>query len=691
MSETLHRFLNPRSVAVVGASERQERAVTSIQAMRGTGLELHLVNPNRSEAFGMPVHPSLQAIGSPVDAVLCLVSAELAVSAVADARAAGAGGAVVIAGGFSEAGEAGAELERQLVRAADGMPLLGPNCNGFVRPGTHVRLTGAPPLPLPAGQIGLVSQSGALLGAFGVTASERAVGISTVITTGNETALDLADCLNFLVDDPETRVIGLAVEAVRDPERFFAAARRAVAANKPVVAMKLGRSARGREITTSHTGAIAGEPWVYDAAFRQHGIASALDVDDLMDRLAILAQLPSGRWTAVERLGVMSGSGGWAALTGDIAAEEGLEIPGLSELRPAICEIVPDRVTVNPLDMTGFAQGRVDIMTRIADVFLREGQVDGLLAYHFLNEEAGASAVAVSEALKGAAERSEVPVILASLIASHPGDWARQLSEDGVAIGRGVRGTIRGLQTMGDFVRYRGKERDVPTVELIPRPDAPTVESTAGPMLGFGAAMELLESIGIPTAPYRLVANGEPVKVESIGFAGPYVVKLADVPHRTELGAVRVGVAPEDLDATVAELRTIAEREGVAADVVVQPLVAIEGEAFVGGQLDADLGPLVVSGLGGVLVEALGGACGRLAPLNAVDVEELLDEIGSAGVFAGLRGSAPWDRGQLADVIAAASRLTAGATSWLSTFDINPLVVTSSGFMAVDGLFLLKK
>jgi acyl-CoA synthetase (NDP forming) len=687
----LHRFFRPASVAVVGASDRQERSNNAVLSMRAAGMMLYFVNPNRAEAYGERTYPDLRSIGAPVDAVLSLVPATAALRAVADAREAGAGGIVVIAGGFGESGPEGAELERRLREAAGGLPVLGPNCNGFVSPGNGARLSGAPrALEFPAGSIGVVSHSGAMLGSLGLAAAGRGVGYSSLISTGNETVLDMAAALEFLVDDEDTRCIALVIETVRNPERFFAAVRRATGRRKPIVALKLGRSDRGQEIATSHTGALAGEAWVYDAALRQHGITVASDLVDLLDRVALLAQIPTDRWTRVDGLVVAGLSGGTSALASDVCAEEGIELPRLTELTDAINAVLPERTTINPLDMTGFVMGNAEAIRQVLDVVGGSDQVDAVVLQWFLDEATGEAGAAFVEAAVGAAKRLDKPVIIGSVEDSHPGEWARNLPSQGVAIGRGLRATARGLRTMGDFQRFvqrqAGEEAPTP-VPPVSRPDARPVETDAGLMLPFDAAMSVLSSAGIPIAPYVVLeADGDR---GPLPFAPPYVLKLADVPHRSDIGAVRTGVGPEDFANTVAELRTIAREHGAPARVVVQPQVTIDGEALLGVQGQSDLGPLVVFGLGGIFVELLGKVSGRLAPLTSADADDLLDELAGTGVFAGARGRRPWDRAQLVDVLMTTGRLAAGARHWLRSMDVNPLALTPQGFVALDALCLV--
>jgi acyl-CoA synthetase (NDP forming) len=686
--ERLGRFLRPRSVAIVGASERQVRSNNAVAAMREAGLELYFVNPRRPEVYGERAYRTVVDIGRPVDAVMSIVNAELAIEAVADARESGAGGVVVIAGGFAEAGPEGMELQRRLAEAAGPMPVLGPNCNGFLRTDVGARLSGVPRLRFPRGSIGLVTHSGALIGALGLGAAARNIGFSSLISTGNEMAIDMADCLDFFVEDGETVAIGLVVETIRSPARFFAAARRARAAGKPIVALKLGRSARGQEIATSHTGALAGQPWVYDAVFRQHGISSACDVVDLLDRLWLFDQLPREQWCAVDGLAILSLSGGWCALASDICEQEDVPLPALADLLDPINQVVPERTTANPLDMTGFAMGRTDVLSDLLAIYDASPDVDALMIQWFVDASAEGPGRAMIDAAQAAAARTRKPVLIGSIEDGDLGGWARALPEHGVVVGRGLRSTVRGLATMREFVRYEGDGNGLPEPEPVTRPAGDIVDSSAGPMLGFAAGMELLRRHGVAVAPYAVIEADEDPGRAFTEIESPYVLKLADVPHRTELDAVRSGLDRDAAVRALSDLRAIAVREGVPGRVAVQPQVTFEGEAFIGADRRSGLGPLVMCGVGGIFVEILGATGGALAPLTLRDADRLLGALEPAGVFDGLRGASPWPRQDLARVLVSVGRLLAGSEAWLSSLDINPLAVTRTGLVALDCLCL---
>ncbi len=381
----LSRLLSPASLAVVGANEALGMSNNAVLPMLEAGRTVHLVNPTRQELYGLPALPSLTALGAPVDAVLSLVNAERSVAVVEEAAALGCGGVVVAAAGFSEMGDAGSSLQHRISEVAreTGLAVIGPNCSGFKNVPLGVNLFTGGRIDPPPGGVSIVSQSGFLMRSAMAAADQRRLGVAISVSSGNEAVCDLADYVEAFIDDPSTSVICLVIETIRRPAAFFSAVARARRAGMSVLALKLGRSDRARQIMQSHTGSIAGDSWVYELAFAEHGIVSARDVDDLFDRAQLLAQLPADRHSAIGRIGIITTSGGVAALATDLADSEGLELPTLEELAPWVRERVPGD-TVNPLDLTGFVMSQPDVMRELFDRYA--DAVDALVLAWWLGE-----------------------------------------------------------------------------------------------------------------------------------------------------------------------------------------------------------------------------------------------------------------------------------------------------------------
>jgi len=691
---SLARVLDPKTIAIVGASESSPYAANS----RGTldsDAKVYYVNPRHASVFGQGTVPDLRSIGTPVDAVLSLMSAERTTDLVAEAAACDAGGVITVAGGFSEYGSDGLVLQERLSTAAwaANMPVIGPNGVGYINVPKKLDLTMLPHFSRRAGGVSMIAHSGAAIEAMGAAAWRAGgVGFNLMISAGNEPVTDLADYLNYLVDDPATEIICLVVEKIRRPGAFFAAAARARAAGKPIVAIKLARTERTQRMAMSHTGTLTGDAWTYEQAFRQAGILRADEIDELADRVQFMEQLPRSQWSPVRGLFVFTGTGGFAAMAGDLADAEGVEIPEVPRLSEFIGSVVPGATVPNPLDATGFMNSRPEVVEAIMTTYLSAPEFDtNIFLSQFADWDVTGRRAAESFAQRThAAGPGAGPTIIAPL-AGTGGRWLEDLrSQYGVAIGNGLRGCLRGLNTMAAFMRSRPDAaiRDPATVAVMPRPAVAAVDGEAGPMLPFAATMDLLTAAGIPVAPYQLVRD--PVDARSVPFAGPYVAKLADVAHRTEHGAVRLGVPAEGLADAVGELRALARRSELPELVAVQRMIDGEGEAFIGIRGDSELGPVVAFGLGGVFVEVLGRISGRLAPFTSADAADLIAEFDDLGVLSGVRGRRPWNREALAAMLVQAGQLAAAGREWIDTLDINPLIFDGEGFAAVDGLCLLR-
>jgi acetate---CoA ligase (ADP-forming) len=700
LKDNIRRLLRPRTVAIVGANEKMPQSNNAFNFMRDSAIELFLVNPNRPTLYDRPVHSSLSAIGRPIDAILGLVNAERTIELVAEAAATGSGGVVAHADGFRECGAAGVAREQQLIAASEGrVAVLGPNCNGFIDLNRGVKLSGAPPVSILRGTVAVVAHSGALMSAVASAGFGREIGFGHLISTGNEAVVDLADCVEFLLDDPVVSAICIVLESVRRPAAFFAAAARAAELDKPIIALKLGRGARAQAIVSSHTGAIAGESWAYDAVFRQYGIAVAHDIAEVADRVAYFAQLPRTKWVPVKGVAVLTTSGGGASLISDIFSDHNIPMPELESVKDGLAQLLPNAKVSNPLDMTGSVVTKPDLGDKVLQLYSRATEADTLVMNWFCDDAIMTIGGPLLERFSKLGGSSPLTVGYGSFDDGGLGEWARSLPAQNIAVTRGLISTARALQTMRQFMLHRERLLSTPGVaatSVLPAPAADRiVASDVGPMLDFGSAMALLEAAGLRVAPFRVIGPSSPIDAAIAdlvkdGMKSPFVVKLADVPHRTDIGAVRLGVTYADLTGAVVELRQLAIDRGVPGAVAIQPQLAAQGEAFLGVKNNSALGPMVVCGLGGIFVEVLKRAVGLMAPFTRQQAMTALDELADTGVFQGLRGARPWDPEVLADALDATGRLADGARSWLETLDINPLLYVNGEFVAVDALVVLR-
>jgi acyl-CoA synthetase (NDP forming) len=686
--ENLARLLTPASVAVVGASENLGMSNNAVLPMLEAGIDVGLVNPTRDQVYDRPTAPSLSALARPVDAVLSLVSAERSIAVVEEAAFIGCGGVAVAAGGFAEMGDVGVGLQARLVEAAGPMAIVGPNCSGFMNVRESVNLFTGGRIVLHRGPVSVVSQSGFLLRSALAAGAQRQLGFGVAVSSGNEAVTGLHDYVELLADDPETRVIALVIEKIRDADRFLAAVERASAADTAVVALKLGRTEQSREIMRSHTGAIADESWVYDLVLRDAGVLTAHDIDDLLDLAQLLAQVPRERRRPIRGVAVMASSGGVAGVAADAAHDAGIVLPPLDELEDWVRERVPGGGTHNPLDMTGFVMRDPERLRDLFEGYAHVDAVDALVLCWWAAEGDEAWSRTLLEPFAEVAARASIPLIVTSVETTAIGGWTRAYHDRHVSFCRGLRSTYRALDALDRIARSRAGTTTVAT-SAAPWESAPPrlVDSPIGPIVSFGDAMRLLAEAGIPVAPFVVLERADDdVAVDALGAR--VVVKLADVPHRTELDAVRLGVPRDEVPAVVRELRAVARDHGAPEAMVVQAMVDAHGEAFAGLLSTTDLGPVVLFGRGGVLVEVTGRVDGRRLPLRPGAAEQLVDDVAGPESVAYLRGQVPWATGPLVTAVEGVAELWRRHGSWLHSADLNPLLVTAEGVSAVDALLV---
>jgi acetate---CoA ligase (ADP-forming) len=685
-SDHLARLLSPASVAVVGASEKLGMSNNAVLPMLDAGIDVALVNPNRDQVYDRPTAPNLSALSRPIDAVLSLVSAGRSIAVVEEAASIGSGGVAVAAGGFAEMGDEGRALQARLVEAAGPMAIVGPNCSGFMNVRERVNLFTGGRIALHPGPVSVVSQSGFLLRSTLAAGQQRQLGFGIAVSSGNEAVTGLHDYVELLADDPETRVICLVIEKIRDAERFLAAVERARAADTAVVALKLGRTERSREIMRSHTGAIADESWVYDLVLRHAGVLTAHDVDDLLDLSQLVAQVPRERRRPVRGVAVMASSGGVAAVAADAAHDTGIQLPALEELDDWVRERVPGDGMRNPLDMTGFVMRDPERLRELFDGYAHADAVDALVLCWWAAEGDEAWSRTLLEPFAEVAARASVPLIVTPVEATSLGDWTRSYHDRNVVFCRGLRSTYRALDAL-DRVARTPAAGFAPPATPLPSAPPPLVDSPVGPIVPFADAMRLVADAGVTVAPFVVLDGAD--DDDRIDALGSHVaVKLADVPHRTELDAVRLGIPRAGVPAVVRELRAIARAHDAPETVAVQAMVAAHGEAFAGLLARTDLGPVVLLGLGGVLVEVAGQVEGRRLPLGPGAAEQLVDEVAGPATFARLRGQEPWAPGPLVAAVEGVAELWRRHGSWLQSFDLNPLLVTADGVCAIDALLV---
>jgi acyl-CoA synthetase (NDP forming) len=698
----IEAMLNPSSIALVGATESSAWSAALIGNLRSHGYEgrLHLVNPRHANQFGMPCHPSLSAIAEPVDCAWVMTGTDAVPAVIRDLAAAGAGAAVLLTAGYGETGPEGAARQRALVEQCErgGMVLQGPNCLGFVNYRRGIAAYALPlPAPLVPGRVGLLTQSGVMVLHLHRLAQNRAIGLSHLISSGNEAMLDANDFIDHLLDDPGTAVVGAQLEGIRDPRRFLAVADRALRLGKPLVVLKVGGSPAGARSATAHTGALAVEDRVIDAVFQQKGVVRVGSLEELVETSALLAadRLPDGR-----RVAMLTASGGASGLLGDLAQATRLAVPDFGPAtKAALTEVLPGFGTPqNPLDTTGLVVQEMALLPRSLAVIGADPTYDSVLVVWDPPRDEGLSPERTESRLAAVAEavrNSPIPTFVTSYVASELTPFGRDaVLRHGVHFANGMTLAVKALDAAIGYVETRRRllTKGTPT----PRP--PLAQLPGKGALSERESLRLLARYGIPV-PIERIARSPLEAARHAREAGfPAVVKVSspDILHKTEVGAVR-------LQLLTAEEAASAYRDVLASARANAPGARIDGvlvtrqifpvaELIAGVVADPQFGPLLLVGLGGIFVEVLDDFALRMPPIAFDDAVDMLSELRGRAILEGVRGTPRADLHAAAACLVRLGQLAGELGDRLAAIDVNPLFVLADGegVLAGDALVVLK-
>lgn len=687
-------LFEPRRIALIGASADPAKTTSRPQRfLRKHGFtgEILPVNPSRGEILGEKAYKDLDAIPGDIDHAYILLNGAAAVAALADCARRGVKVASILAGGFADAGAAGASLQDELTRIVreTGIRLVGPNSIGTVSTDPAVALTANAAFAvdkLRSGRWAVVSQSGSLIGALLSRADARGIGFSRLISVGNEVDLAVGEISDLLVDDPRTDAILLFMETLRDGERLARAARRAHAAGKPVIAYKLGRSSIGQELAKSHTGAIAGSDVTFDAFCRRHGIARVAMFESLIDVPPLLVDRPPSRGT---RVAVATTTGGGAAMVVDNMAVAGLDIAG------------PPRALVDWLKPLGIAAGDgklVDLTLAGAKPEIVAGTIERLLA----DEANDAVIFVVGSSAQFNPELAVEPLLR----------FAKSAKPFAVALTPAADMSLA-LLTAAGVPAFRHPESCAEAMALcllrkplqqVPVLQEPSVAALgaleAGRVSGFDErrAADLFAALGVPMAKSMAVPDAKRIAAAVAEVGAPVVLKIlsADIAHKTEAGGVALGLQDGQTAAVAAremEKRVKAHAPQARLDgFLVQKMERGLAEVILGFRRDPLVGPTITVGLGGVLAEIYKDAATRLAPVGEAEARQMIDEVKGLATLRGYRNLPRGDVAALARTIATFSNLAHKTFDDVAEAEINPLLVKreGEGVVAVDGLVVLR-
>ncbi|MCE2999373.1 MAG: acetate--CoA ligase family protein [Betaproteobacteria bacterium] len=695
MNDALRALLHPQSIAVIGASTdfnkingRTFKALVD----KGYAGRILPVNPKYQTLLDRPCYPDVASIPGTVDLAVVAVPARHVPETLRELGRKGVKVAVVFSSGFSEVGGDGVQLEAELRQAIrdSGVRVLGPNCLGLVNVFENMMATFSQFSlgPTPEGPAAFVTQSGALGTATAGVARKRGLNFGFFVNTGNETDLQFVDVMGAIVAEDKVTVGAGYIEGLKNGPGLLRVAEDALARGKPLVLTKVGRTRAGAKAIASHTGSLAGEDAVFAGVIRQRGIIRARSDEQLLDFVEVFSQcaLPGGRG-----IGIITRSGGAGALMADRAEEIGLDVATLSEATTAaLRKVVPAfGSTGNPVDIT--AQGLVDpnLMRESIKILLSDPKVDVAIAWLSFSEKQ--ADLNVRNFVEAKAQASK-PFIVCWM--GMPEAAGEQMRAAGIPVLRSAEAAVDAIGALVQYAEARRQwQADAPARAALQLP-ALKLPAQPGPVSSL-EGQALLQGCGVQTAAAKLAGSADAAVAAAEALGYPVVLKIEspDILHKTEAKGVALNL--KDAAAVrAAHARLIANARAYKSDarisgVLVQAMAQGTTELVIGLQRDPTFGPVVMVGLGGVLIEVFKDVVFRAAPVTEAEALRMLDELKSRAVLDGVRGAAPVDRTAVARMVSAVSRLGAAAGPRLRELDLNPVLAGPQGATAVDWLMVL--
>lgn len=694
----LDRLLRPRSVVIVGASDKPGALGASVLAnldRNGFSGDIHLINPKRNEIGGQPCLPSVDQLPLGVDVAVLAIPRAAVLEAVKSLAARNVGAVIIFSAGFAEGGEEGLADQREIGRIATeaGMIVEGPNCLGMTNYIDRIPLTFVETDAKPLGNrdgIGIVSQSGAMACVLSVTLASRDLGLSFSVSTGNEAASGVEDYVDYLLDEPSTKVIAMIVEQFRKPQRFLAAARKARELGKTIVLLHPGKSSAARESAATHTGAMAGNYQVMRVQVERAGVVFAETLEELGDIAEIALRCPTIPGAGVAVLGE---SGAFKALTLDLCEGLELELPQVDDTNaPALRAALPDFVGVsNPLDIT--AQGLVepDLYYRTLAALFDDDRFGSVVA-GIIQTDPVTIGIKLPPILKAVRDlRPAKPVIFAGLDdgANVPAEFISDLRSLGIPYFPSAERALRALKRLNDYARRDFEVAETASATSI---DLPVV----GGVIPEYRAKAILAPLGIafPEGAFVTSLDDAVKAAEAIGYPVALKAQSAKLSHKSDAGGVILDLVDADalaegwarLYANVGKYDAALTLDGV----LMEGMGARGVELIVGAKSDPDWGPVILAGFGGVTAEILQDARLLAPDLTIPAIVRELNLLKSAALLRGFRGSPALDIEAVARIISRLGQLVLAEPS-IREIDLNPVIVypVGEGAVALDALMLI--
>jgi acetate---CoA ligase (ADP-forming) len=701
----LQSFFWPQSIAVLGASPDLRRIRGRLlHQLRENGYPGRIlpINPSYQDIGGLTCYPSIGAVHQPVDLALLAIPAAGVASALEECASAGVKNALIISSGFAEEGGAASVLQTALIDVTrrTGIRACGPNCEGYFNALGKIATTFSPTVEVKEDadqvlvsprRVGVIAQSGGIGFSLFNRGKAAGIGFSYVISTGNEADLNMADFLDYMIEDPNTHAVLLFCEAVRNGPAFSAALAKARELAKPIIAIKIGRSDAGTRASASHTASLSGSYTAYHAIFERYGVIEADDPDEAVAIAGVMltCPLPKGR-----SVGIITPSGGGGAWMADTLSLHGLDVLPLSaETQASLRAVMPSYGSpANPVDVTAQGSNTGPALMTAMETLAQSDEIDMLVLIASLTSETRVSLDA--ERVRATAERCGKPMTVWTY--TLPSEFGRRSAAGcGLFVHSDLRNVGVAMSRLADYAELQAHPLPAPP-HSVPIAELP---ASLPKVLTEHHAKALLTSYGLPHSQERLVTSATEAVEAANALGYPIALKIVspDLPHKTEAGGVALGLqgqhsvtaAYDEIIASARRFKPDARIEGV----LVQKMAPRGVELVIGMVNDPTFGPIMMAGLGGTLVELMGDVVHRPAPVDAAEATDMLLSLKSVKLLTGFRGSVPIDIAPAATMIANLSRAALAYREQIAELELNPVILheDGTGLTIADALIMLKE
>lgn len=692
--------MSPDAVAVVGAStDETKRGHQAIATLQEEGYEgdIYPVNPTEKEIRGLKVYSTVSEIPGRVDLALIVTPASIVPNVLADCGGTDLAGAIVVAVGFGESDEAGENLEEEIVSVANkqGIRLIGPNTSGMINVHDNLNLVGTKNVP--EGNLALLCQSGNMaISLFTEATTREGVGYSHYVGVGNEADLKFHEYLSFYESNQNTEGVICYVEGMNDGRSFLQKARE-VATETPIIALKSGQSSVGKRSASSHTGALAGNNKVADAALRQAGVITVNRSDELLAVSNALSSLSASNGSNV---GILADGGGHATLAADALAKRGLSVPELNkEAKSDLEEILPKAASVvNPVDVAGGTDDDQRVFIDCAKSILKDSSIDALLLTGLFggygirfSKQYTKTEIDVASELATLSEETDTPIVVQSAYEGFDTEPHHVLRESNIPVLESIDMAATSLAALADYGSHLKTANEKSNFQMATDDGAASVVEklrNERKQLSEWQAKQALTTEGLPVAPFNLATSPDEAQAAATEFNCSIAMKVSspDIIHKSEANGIALEIEESNVRKTYNDLIHAGQNYDPNAEidgVLVSPMRDTDVELIVGVIHDEQFGPVIMLGLGGIFVEVLEDTAFRALPLTETDARSLIDDLDSQEVLDGARGNEPVDRDSIVDFLLSVSMFVESNPS-ISELDLNPVFASNENIEIID-------